>query len=143
MELSSRGSGRGWVWLSISVALVSIAQLVLKYAMQQIPAGGGVAAYFVLLRPDYFVRADLPILIGIASYVASVLCWIGTLSRLPLSMAYPSLALSYLLVYLGAVLLPVFHETGGLVRLAGIAMVIFGVWLVSLPGRQANEGASP
>ena len=131
MELNARS---GWLWLSISVALVSFAQLMLKYGMQQLPSGRDATVYLAMLQPDNIVSIDLPVITGLASYVVSVICWIGTLSRLPLSMAYPSLALSYLFVYLGAILLPMFDETVDVTRLAGIALVIFGVWLVSLPG---------
>ena len=126
----SRG---GWRWLTISVLLVSFAQLALKYAMQHLPAGQGLEVYLAMLRPGYFVSVDLPVALGLMAYIASVLCWIGTLSRLPLSMAYPALALSYLFVYFGAVFLPMFAEQVDPVRLLGIALVIFGVWLVSRP----------
>lgn len=134
MELN-RGFRAGWLWLSASVILVSCAQLTLKYAMQQLPGGEGMAPWFAMLRPENFLRIDLPVVIGLACYVISVVCWIGSLSRLPLSMAYPSLALSYLLVYFGAILLPVFNEAIDSTRLFGIGLIIFGVWLVSLPGK--------
>lgn len=141
MELTSHPYSRsGWRWLAISVALVTVAQLALKYAMQQLPTGHGFEVFVVMLRPANIVGVDLLIISGIGCYVLSVLCWIGTLSRLPLSMAYPALALSYLTVYAGAILLPWFHETADMTRMLGILLVIFGVWLVSLPGR---EGAAP
>lgn len=136
MELNAR---HGWLWLSISVVLVSFAQLLLKYAMQQLPGGPGAAAYLMVLQRAYWFSVDLPIVLGLGSYVISVLCWIGTLSRLPLSMAYPSLALSYLLVYAGATWLPMFNETGSPTRLFGILAVILGVWLVSLPASATDR----
>lgn len=125
----------GWFWLSVSVLLVSFAQLSLKFAMQQMPGEPGVDMIIAMIQPAHWFDVVLPIVLGMSSYVLSVVCWIGTLSRLPLSMAYPSLALSYLLVFAGAVLLPWFQEDWEVSRLVGIGCVIFGVWLVSLPPR--------
>ena len=136
MDVKSTG---GWFWLSISVALVSAAQLLLKFGMQQLPPDQGLAAYLDIIRPDHIVPVALPIFLGLVGYVVSVLCWIGTLARLPLSVAYPSLALSYLLVYAGATVLPMFDEKGSVIRLAGILLVIGGVWLVSLPSKTPDH----
>ena len=123
--------------MSVSVVLVSFAQLSLKFAMQNLPVAPDIESYMEIFGPKYLVSVVLPIALGLGSYVVSVLCWIGTLARLPLSMAYPSLALSYLVVYFGATLLPMFDESADTVRLVGIALVIAGVWLVSLPASRA------
>lgn len=124
----------GWAWLTVSVLLVSFAQLALKYAMQQLPPDSGFSVYMELLRPANIVSVDLPVVLGIIAYLLSVICWLGTLARLPLSMAYPVLAISYLFVYGGAIVLPWFEEVVSATRLTGIVLVIAGVWLVSLPG---------
>ncbi|HKI73314.1 MAG TPA: 4-amino-4-deoxy-L-arabinose-phosphoundecaprenol flippase subunit ArnF [Pseudomonadales bacterium] len=136
MELKSKS---GWLWLSVSVVLVSAAQLLLKFGIQQLPPDQGLAAYLEIIAPANIVPIALPIVLGLGGYVISVLCWIGTLARLPLSMAYPSLALSYLLVYAGAMVLPAFDEKGSAIRLGGILLVIAGVWLVSLQGKAPND----
>ena len=136
MELKSNG---GWIWLSVSVVLVSVAQLLLKYAMQRVPDGPGIEAYLQIIEPDNIIAVALPIVVGLGCYVLSVLCWIGTLTRLPLSMAYPSLALSYLLVYFGATMLPIFNEQGSAIRVLGIGAVIVGVWMVSLPEKDPSS----
>lgn len=69
--------------------------------------------------------------LGIIGYAISMLCWLKTLHYLPLSVAYPLLSLSYILVYLGAVSLPWFSETGSLIKLTGITIILGGVWLAS------------
>jgi len=130
------GDRSGWYWLFGSVVLVAFAQLVFKFAMEHLPGEPGLAGYLRMLAPEYVVPVLVPILFGLVAYTASVFCWLNTLARLPLSLAYPSLALSYLLVILGATLLPMFHEAVTATRLLGVALVMVGVILV---GRQGDD----
>jgi len=121
-----------WHWLSMSIVLVTIAQLCLKFAMQQLPGGPGLESWSRVTDEAYLTDVVVPLVIGLACYGSSVFCWLRTLSGLPLSVAYPSLALSYLLVYVCAVVLPVFDESFNITRLLGIVLVMAGVYLVSL-----------
>ncbi|MDR2016815.1 MAG: EamA family transporter [Burkholderiales bacterium] len=68
---------------------------------------------------------------GIVFYVLSMLCWLKVLHALPLSRAYPLLSLSYVLVGMATAALPCFNETLTLLKIAGIATVLIGVWLIS------------
>jgi len=125
---------RGFAWVVASLVLVSIAQLSLKYAMEQLPGEPGFSAYVAALSPAYFFPVLLPIMIGMGCYGLSVFCWLGSLMHLPLSVAYPLLSLSYLLVSLAATL--VFHESLDAGGLAGIALLILGSFFVALPARE-------
>jgi len=120
---------RGLSLALCSVGLVATAQLLLKFgvsrlAIAQLPALD--LAWLASAPP----AALLALACGIVCYGFSVLCWIGALGRLPLSLAYPLLSLSYPLVYLGATWLPWFGETLNAQRIAGIALIMLGLALL-------------
>jgi multidrug transporter EmrE-like cation transporter len=70
-----------------------------------------------------------PILGGVALYVVSVVFWILALSRVDVSIAYPMLSIGYIVSALAGWLL--FSEAVSAARVAGIAIIIVGVWLVA------------
>jgi len=124
----------GFGWLGGSLVLVCIAQLSLKYAMANLPGEPGLETYLAALGPGFWLPVLAPILLGMFCYGLSIFFWLATLGHLPLSMAYPLLSLSYLLVALLATLL--FNETMSLLRLLGIALLLLGSVFVALPARE-------
>jgi multidrug transporter EmrE-like cation transporter len=70
-----------------------------------------------------------PILGGLALYVISVVFWILALSRVDVSVAYPMLSIGYIVSALAGWLL--FAEAVSAARVAGIVVIIAGVWLVA------------
>jgi multidrug transporter EmrE-like cation transporter len=70
-----------------------------------------------------------PILGGLALYVISVVFWILALSRVDVSVAYPMLSIGYIVSALAGWLL--FSEAVSPARIAGIVVIIVGVWLVA------------
>ena len=70
-----------------------------------------------------------PILGGLALYVISVVFWILALSRVDVSVAYPMLSVGYVVNAVAAWML--FGEQFGAMRMAGIGIIIVGVWLVA------------
>jgi multidrug transporter EmrE-like cation transporter len=70
-----------------------------------------------------------PILAGLVCYLISVGVWILALSRVEVSVAYPMLSVGYVVNALAAWWL--FSESLGPTRLAGIGVIIVGVWLVA------------
>ena len=70
-----------------------------------------------------------PILGGLALYVVSVVFWILALSRVDVSVAYPMLSIGYIVSALAGWLL--FSEAVSAARVAGIGVIIVGVWLVA------------
>jgi multidrug transporter EmrE-like cation transporter len=66
---------------------------------------------------------------GLACYVISVVVWIMGLSRVPVSVAYPMLSLGYVVNALAAWYL--FGEVISAQKVAGISVIIIGVWLVA------------
>ncbi|MBE0624344.1 MAG: EamA family transporter [Burkholderiales bacterium] len=69
------------------------------------------------------------ILGGLACYVVSVVVWILGLSRVEVSIAYPLLSVGYVLNALAAWYL--FGEALTMTRLAGIGVIIVGVYIVA------------
>jgi small multidrug resistance pump len=67
-------------------------------------------------------------IIGFAIYVIAALCYIVALNKLPVSVAFPSVAASYAIVALLAHLL--WDEPLGWPQLAGIALIGGGIFLI-------------
>jgi drug/metabolite transporter (DMT)-like permease len=66
---------------------------------------------------------------GFACFGLSSIFWLVVLSRLPLSLVYPMVSVAYVLVAFASIIF--FHEHVSLVRWVGIAVIIFGVVLIS------------
>jgi multidrug transporter EmrE-like cation transporter len=69
------------------------------------------------------------ILSGIGCYVISVVVWILALSRAEVSVAYPMLSIGYVVNAIAAWYL--FGEVVTPVRLAGIGIIVLGVFIVA------------
>ncbi|WP_163935656.1 4-amino-4-deoxy-L-arabinose-phosphoundecaprenol flippase subunit ArnF [Paraferrimonas sp. SM1919] len=119
----------GLLYALASVALVSFAQLAMKYGMSNINSD-----YAWLFEMQQWIQqwpSIIWVISGLIAYVASMACWLGALSYLPLSRAYPILALSYVVVYFAANLLDPITETIELSSLLGIVMIVLGVSVVN------------
>ncbi|MGA8707195.1 MAG: SMR family transporter [Steroidobacteraceae bacterium] len=118
------------------VLLNAVAQLLLKAGSRTI-AGIDVTlgnAWTLIER----VAVNPPIIGGLACYGVSVVVWILALSRVDVSIAYPMLSIGYVVNAVAAWML--FGEQLSGARLAGIGIIIVGVWLVA---RGAPAGISP
>ena len=76
---------------------------------------------------DFF---NTQIALGLASYALGTMIWIVTLSRLPLKVVYPFVALTMVMVYFGAALLLGERVTqrglmGTVVVLIGLALILW------------------
>ena len=109
------------------VMLNAAAQLLLKVGSRAISglafnlANGWTLAERIALNP--------PILAGLACYVISVVFWILALSRVDVSIAYPMLSIGYIVTAMAGWLL--LAESLSVTRVAGIFIIIAGVWLVA------------
>jgi len=113
------------LWLIISsIILGSAAQLLLKLGINALPASIDFSAGFP-------VEAASWISFGLGCYGLSMILWMLALSRYELSFAYPLLSVTYILVYLGAILLPALHETISLQKTLGILLIVGGVIFVT------------
>jgi small multidrug resistance pump len=66
---------------------------------------------------------------GFAVYAPAALLYLICLRKLPLSVAYPSIAVGYIAVALASHLL--WHEPLGWTRIAGTALIVSGVWILN------------
>lgn len=118
--------------LSFSLILTGVllnagAQLLLK-------AGTNVVGHFEFSRDNIWpigwrLATEPHIMGGLGFYVVSVVVWIMALSRVEVSIAYPMLSIGYVVNALAAWWL--FGEAVSLTRLAGIGVIIIGVYIVS------------
>ncbi|MDR0250959.1 MAG: 4-amino-4-deoxy-L-arabinose-phospho-UDP flippase [Burkholderiales bacterium] len=122
---------KGTAWALVSIVLVSAAQLLMKWGMAQLPP---VSAALLVAESSIFHAhqiALLSVVAGIVLYALSMLCWLKVLHALPLGRAYPLLSLSYVLVAVTAAVLPCFNEPLTLLKIAGIALILIGIWFIN------------
>jgi drug/metabolite transporter (DMT)-like permease len=111
----------------VSVSMSAVAQVLFKYGMSAASMRAALAdgspltiAQAVILSPG--------VLGGLGLYGLGTVLWLAVLSRAELSQAYPFVGLSFVLTAIfGAVL---FQDTLSASRIAGIAAIVAGVWLV-------------
>ena len=118
--------------IGCSIVLSAGAQLLMKTGMLELD---GVDIARVLERLPAATADLLPaaawVLAGLVLYTISMLSWLAALTKYELSLAYPLLSLSYVLVYIGAVLWPRLHESVSVSKTVGILLVLAGVFLVT------------
>ncbi|UCD15135.1 MAG: EamA family transporter [Candidatus Omnitrophota bacterium] len=116
------------IWLLIfAIFSATIGQIFLKKGMISV----GVFSFENVMVLAYFLKAFTNgfVLIGLFFYFFSALIWLIVISRLPLSLAYPCVALGYVLVAILSKYM--FNETITFVRWAGIIIICLGVFLIS------------
>lgn len=80
---------------------------------------------------------------GLGCYALSMVSWLFAISRLELSLAYPMLSLSYILVYVVAVNWPLLNETVSWTRSLGILIVLAGIILIVHSDHRQRRQAAP
>lgn len=109
------------------VLLNAAAQLLLKAGVERV---GVIKLQFgTIVAAGWKLAFEPHILGGLACYVVSVVVWILALSRVNVSIAYPVLSLGYVVVAIASWFL--FGETLNAPRIAGIVVIIAGVYLVT------------
>ena len=113
--------------LMTGVLLNAGAQLLLKAGTNSV----GVFAFSSenLMPVGWKFATEPHIIGGIGCYAISVMVWIMALSRVEVSVAYPMLSIGYVVNALAAWYL--FGEAVTLTRLAGIGIIIIGVYVVA------------
>ena len=111
-----------------SIVLSACAQLSMKAGMLR---ASRLESASDLIDAAEFLPVLILLIAGFGCYGASLVSWLVALSRYPLSLAYPLLSLSYVVVYLAAAAWPRLAEPLSEARTAGIAMIVVGVLLVA------------
>jgi drug/metabolite transporter (DMT)-like permease len=114
-------------WLILLSILTSVAgQTVIKIGVSQ--PGTEAAATGLLPLLNIIVRSPL-VLLGLVLYGIGALAWIAVLSRVDLSVAYPFLALNYVLVISSSQFL--LGESVPILRWLGVLVICGGILLVA------------
>ena len=117
--------------LVLAVVLDTFIQVTWKYAVADVPADAtlGVAARAVLASPAFYG--------AMALFGGQMFNWMRVLARADLSFAQPITALSYISVL--AISSRVLHEQIGPTRLAGVALILIGVFCISRTPHQTAD----
>lgn len=111
-----------------NVMLTVLGHTMLKQGMSQV---GRVTGDLEVIRRAFLKAASNPFVIcGLLVFAFTSMLWLVVLSRVPLSIAYPMLSLSYVFAILVSWL--VFKEHIPWTRVLGAAIICGGVYLVSM-----------
>ncbi|WP_299494571.1 4-amino-4-deoxy-L-arabinose-phosphoundecaprenol flippase subunit ArnF [uncultured Shewanella sp.] len=130
------------------VFLISAAQLMMKWGVMQLPSLPPELRTLWQQAPLFSIdltsittpiamllqTMQIPILFiisGLFCYALSMICWIIALKQLPLSVAYPLLSLSYIIVYFAAIQLPWLNETFSAIKFLGVIFILIGLFLMA------------
>lgn len=120
-------SASSFMLVMTGVLLNAAAQLLLKAGTNSV---GAFAFSLENALPVGWKLATEPHIVGgLACYVVSVVVWIMALSRVEVSVAYPMLSVGYVVNAIAAWYL--FGEAVTPTRLAGIGIIILGVYVVA------------
>lgn len=116
-----------WSLIFAGVLLNAAAQLLLK-------AGTNAVGQFAFSKANIIpvgwqLATEPHIFAGMVCYAISLVVWIMALSRVEVSVAYPMLSVGYVVNALAAWYF--FGEAVSLARLAGIGVIIIGVYIVA------------
>ena len=119
-------SSSGLLLIFCSVGLSALAQVLLKFGVA--PTGDPQSIGTDIVRSYLSVFASPFTIAGLAAYGASALLWLRVLATVPLSQAYPFVALGFVLTFAAGVL--IFGEPVTPTRVLGTALILAGVSLV-------------
>jgi len=119
---------------AVSFGLVLLGVLLNAAAQLLLKAGTNAIGHFDFsaanVLPIGWKVATQPYIVGgLSCYVVSVAIWILALSRVEVSIAYPMLSIGYVVNAVAAYFL--FGEAVSAQRLAGIGIIVLGVYVVA------------
>lgn len=108
-------------------ALTVVGEVLLKLGMNAVSARVG--AFSLDLRVLWTTFTDWRVLLGFALVFGGALFWLGVISRVNLSFAYPLLALNYVLILIPSRF--ILGETITPSKLLGAVIVVIGVIVIT------------
>ncbi|HTY93408.1 MAG TPA: SMR family transporter [Steroidobacteraceae bacterium] len=117
-----------WCLLMGGVLLNAAAQLLLKAATRhsgELVADSGRVSWVSVAQ----LLGAVPLWLGLACYGISVIVWLGALSRVPVSLAYPMLSIGYVINAFAAAFL--FGEALSVPKLVAIGLICTGVIMLA------------
>lgn len=111
-----------WVILALAIIFNALANVLIKYGVAGKSMGSAAAFWKSML--------SLPVVGGAAAFIVALGAYAYTLSRMDLSVAYPVMTSSGLIL-IGIASSAIFGEPIGLARLTGFALLIAGIVLIA------------
>ncbi len=118
-------SANSFLIVFISVALSALAQTVFKIGVERIQVDADASVFskaMIMLFSPY-------VLSGLALYGMGTVLWLFALRQLDLTLAYPFVAMSFILVLIFGTLFLGEPLTGG--RILGVSLIVFGLIVIA------------
>ena len=110
-----------YIYLFGNILLLIVGQVLFKIGLNNIGGISLLNIWRIIFSPY--------IIIGLFLYVVATGLWFIVLSKMPLSIAYPSQSMAYVFGIVLAWL--IFGETITATRWVGVGVICVGVWLIS------------
>ena len=122
-------SVNGLIFVLIAAVLTMAANLLMRLGIQRAGGFGGEGPVQVMASLGR-LALQLPFDTGVVLYVLASIVWFRVIATEPLSIAYPVLvSLTFVAVTIGALIF--FNESLDTRKLAGMLLIIVGIYLVS------------
>ena len=115
------------ILLIITILFTSFANVIVKMGMKDFGSIKDYGLYYLMLR----TVTNKFIWVGLFSYGIAFIFYSITLSEMKLSIAYPIMA-SAVFVILTIVSVFLFTESLSLMKISGILLIAFGIWIISI-----------
>jgi multidrug transporter EmrE-like cation transporter len=116
------------VFLFSSVLMGACGQILLKCGVNRL--GQVILGWPEILNTLFQIFTNIWIVTGIMFFVSSMILWIKVISTMELSKAYPTVSLSYIIVFILSVFL--FSETVTPDKIIGLILVSAGVYCLHM-----------
>lgn len=116
-----------------AIALATGGQLLLKAGMNRVGTIADIAAAGGLVPLLMRVLTTWQVVLGLVVFALSAVFWLVTLSRVPLSTAYPAVSLSYVLILAFSVI--ALGERPSLVVWTGALLIMLGITFIGIGQR--------
>lgn len=113
------------LYLLVSIVLGATGQLIFKAAARSFPPFSDIGLFKLLI----LMFSTPLILTGFMLFFISSVLWLIAIRTVNLSIAYPMVALSYVIIFIGSAVL--FNEAIGWRHWCGAALIIGGILLIT------------
>lgn len=110
-----------------SVSLNALAQIALRKTMLALGSmPSDFSGYFQL---GLNLLSNIWFILGMGCYVVSIALWMGVLSKVEVSLAYPFLSIGYILTAIIGYFF--MQENVNMIRIIGLAFICIGIFIIS------------
>lgn len=126
--LKGEGMAKSFALILLSISIAVAGQFFLKAGMNHVGRINSASLAAPLATATSVLKA-YQVWLGLLMYALSAIVWIIVLSRVDLSLAYPMVGMSYVVVLLISAVFLKEHVTS--IRWLGAVVICFGVYLIS------------